>query len=49
MEKAGVKQDDETVDRMLQLYFLWYSINKPADPKEEEKKNSPSKQAADPA
>ena len=48
MEKAEEKQIDEIVDRMLQLYFLLDS-NKPADAKEEEKKVSPSKQAAQPA
>ena len=49
MENADSKKSVEIVDRMLQLYFLWYSINKPAYPIEEEKKNSPSKQAAKPA
>ena len=53
MEKADQIAQDQAVDRMLQLYFLLPERIKqvfPEKPAEkEEKKDSPSKQAAQPA
>ena len=51
MEKSQNGKIDQIIDQMLQLYFLLDSDKPPADAvkKEEKKKISPSKQAAQPA